>query len=532
MHTVGTVSRSLLAALTTAGLLAGSPAPEEYLPLAEGRKWTLRSPAAPTPVVFEVLGEQEGVYRVRFENPWMPSILFLRPQGGKYVLTALAVGGRTVPMPGEVVYFDLGAKQGATWSNAIGTMTVLSRTSVVKAGSRSFHDCVQIRETNQKGNRNYWTFAPGVGFVQFGEGQHAFVLDPEASSLSERVPARAPVAPAVVPSGPGRIGLSTNPFAHEPVTPETVQARFKQAVEAGVTFMYISPKWSELEPKAGEFHFRDLEADIEKSRLHGLPVVMNLRVVDTNQRSLPKDLETRSFQDRSLRDRLLTLIDALARKLEGRLSHVMIGNEIDAYFSPRPREVEAYAELYGVAARRLKELVPGLPVSATVTFGGLSEANGRLGPILDQTDFLALTYYPLEADFTFRDPATVGADFARILQAAGEKKVLLQEVGYSTSALNRSSEEKQAEFVAKVFAELRRQPGRFVGANFFLMSDFSEAMVEQFARYYGLPHADRFRSFLATLGLFDKEGRPKKSWAIFRGQALAMKRDLASADRR
>jgi hypothetical protein len=165
--------------------------------------------------------------------------------------------------------------------------------------------------------------------------------------------------------------------------------------------------------------------------------------------------------------------------------------------------------------------VPDAQISVSTTREGLENA-GLLRPILDQTGFFALTYYPMGPDFVVRAPSTVDEDFPRILDAAGSKKIFLQEVGCPTSATNGSSEEKQAEIFSRVLDHVAADPDRFIGVNFTFMSDFSDSLVKSFSGYYKMPGADRFSSFLKTLGMFDDQGRPKKAWAVFERKVRAL----------
>jgi hypothetical protein len=201
----------------------------------------------------------------------------------------------------------------------------------------------------------------------------------------------------------------------------------------------------------------------------------------------------------------------------------MIGNEIDPYFEKHGDEARAYAALLGAASAKFHSLLPGVQVSHTITFPGLYMENGLLKSLFDQSDFLSLTYYPASADLRFRDPDTAFADFPAMISAARGKKILLQEVGYSSSPLNDSSQEKQAKFFENVFGQLRDHSSNFIGANFLFMSDFSDTVVDGLVRYYNAPGADRFRAFLQTLGMFDGQGKPKKSWTVFQQEATRMK---------
>jgi hypothetical protein len=499
-----------------------------YLPLSVGRKWVLRSATVGVPVVLEVVDERQGVYTIRFDNPWINSVLRLRPQGDQYYLESVSMGGGPMaPSPPNTLYYDLGAAKGATWKNSVGTLTVTTREKVVQGRQHTFNHCVQIRETNKEGHEVFWTFAPGIGFVQFGEGSWAFVLDNGASAglagSAEPAPPMPPPRPGVKASpGAVLIGLSANPFASEAYTPDAVRARFEQSLSAGVTYIYLSPKWNELEPKPRNYEFKNLDFQIAQSVQYNVPAILNVRVVDTNQRAMPADLMKSSFRDPQVQARLLELLQAIAARLKGRVRYMMIGNEIDAYFSQHKKEVEDYRSLFRSASEQMKRSVPHLQVSTTITFDGLGQTNSSLKPLMDESDFFSVTYYPMSPDFRVREPNAVDPDMAQIVQAARGKKILLQEVGCPSSPLNSSSEDKQAQVFASVLAQIQANREKFIGANFFLMSDLSDSVVSNLAGYYGAPNVEQFKAFLKTLGMFDSEGRPKKSWNVFREKAPAI----------
>jgi hypothetical protein len=324
-----------------------------------------------------------------------------------------------------------------------------------------------------------------------------------------RPAARRPERPGAI-----RIGLEANPFANEGYDSRSVQARFQQAREAGVNFIYISPKWNEIETGHEKYKLNDVRYRIGEALQEDLPAILHIRVIDTNQRAMPADLMGQPFDAEETGLRLDRLLDAVLPRLKGRVKYFLVGNEIDAYFNQHPDEVQPFSKLVARAEAHIRSRVPDAQISVSTTFAGVEDAV-RLRPILDRTGFFALTYYPLNPDFTVRDPSSVDTDFPRILAAAGSKRIFLQEVGYPTSATNGSSEDKQAEVFSRVLDRVASDPGRFIGVNFTFMSDFSDSLVKSLTAYYRLPGADRFASFLKTLGMFDDQGRPKKAWAVF-----------------
>lgn len=508
----------------------GQNSPNSYLPLQLGRRWVLRSAGSSKPIVFEVLAADRDVYRLRFDNPWISSELRLLARDGRYYVTALTMNGQTAELPPDTLYWDTSAGDNQKWSSPIGKYEIVSRHKIIAAMGKSFSDCVEIQETNKQGNKLYWTFAPGVGFIQFGEGKDAFLLEslstnpspvpaPSQGSAPRKEKSSSPARDASV-----RVALGANTFANEAFDARAVNARFRQARDAGINLIYISPKWNEIETGRKSYKFSDIDYQIGEASGENLPAILHIRVIDTNQRAMPSDLAKQAFDSSDVFARLDALLDAMLGRLAGRVQYFLVGNEINAYFDRHPEEVQSYARLVSHAAAKIRQRIPGAHVSVSVTFDALSTASARLQPILDQTDFLALTYYPMSPDFVVRSPSTVDSDFPRMLSAAGSRKIFLQEVGYPSSAVNHSSEDMQAEVFSRVFGRVAQAADRFIGMNFTFMSDFSDQQANDFARYYGenAPGVDRFRAFLKTLGMFDNRGRPKKSWQVFKDRIQAL----------
>jgi hypothetical protein len=205
----------------------------------------------------------------------------------------------------------------------------------------------------------------------------------------------------------------------------------------------------------------------------------------------------------------------MAPHLKGRVRWFMFGNEIDGYFQKHPNEVADFAVLYREVERRLKALVPGIQVGSTVMFAGIDTLKGSLRPLDQQWDFLSITYYPTNADFTVQDPSVPSRDFARMREFASGRKVVLQEIGYPSSQINKSSQDKKAAFFENVFTALRANRDFIEAGSFFLLADLRDQVTQDLTGYYGIQNAPTFRSFLQTLGMFDAQGQPKKSWTVF-----------------
>jgi hypothetical protein len=455
------------------------------------------------------------------------------------------------PLPDDTLFFDFNSPQGKSWSNTVGKMTVNNRNMTVRSGSKTYGSSIQITQTAADGGSFSYTFAPGVGFVRLDVAKMAFVLDESASHLpgdlradsrndsrsgvSRPVPhvpnpgsTPEPAHPAPPPpsaaagnrTGGGRVavGLMAATFPNEPESPENLMKRFQQTIDAGIGYIQGAGKWTDLEPKKGEYRFDGLNFQAEYAQKLHVPMSYTLRLIDTVNRIVPADLEKKSWNDPEMRNRVLRLIEGMAPHLKGRVQWFMFGNEIDGYFQRHPKEVADFAALYGVVKGRLKELVPGIQVSSTLMFGGIDTLDGLLKPLDQQYDFLSFTYYPINPDFSVQDPSVPQRDFDRMRGSARSRKIVLQEIGYPTSPLNKSSEDKQAQFVQNVFEALRANSDLISAGSFFILADLREQLARDLSSYYGVRGAPVFQAFLQTLGMFDGQGRPKKSWSVFQSE--------------
>jgi hypothetical protein len=286
------------------------------------------------------------------------------------------------------------------------------------------------------------------------------------------------------------------------------------AREAGAGFLYYAPKWNEIESSAGRYKLDELEHNIRVAREHNWPVSLNIRVIDTNNLAVPGAYSRMKFNDPKMVDGLRKLLAAVAERTEGRVRWIQIGNEVNEYLKSRQGEIPAYRQLLESVLPDVRSRFPNAAFSVNFTFFAAPEID-RYRELTTLCDFASFTYYPLNADMTFRPPSVVPGDIQAMLQASGGKPVFLQEVGYASSQQLRSSESIQAEFIRQIFTAVRANRNSIIGAHFVWMSDLPDSVVDDLTKYYRMKGSDNFRQYLGTLGYFDKNGRPKEAWRVF-----------------
>ncbi len=495
----------------------------------------LRNPGQKNPITFEVVEKDGNSFRIASTYPWGSSEFLLEPEGDVYRMTGLGANGQTMPLSDRPVFVDFSKPARSKWSNSIGTLEIESTSTTVKTQQNSYSDGILLRH-RPPGGQQVYVFARGVGFVQFAEGRNAFVLDESASRLNASASIAPPSAPASPRSsgrastqskpvsqrnsGPVPVGLTFNSFANEPKTPQNILKRFDQTLDAGVNLLVGGASWRELEPQKGRYNLGDITylASVAESRK--MRVVYTLKLIETIHKAVPSDLDNKAWNSPEMRTRVLNLIDEIAPVLrKGQLKWFNFGYEIDGYLSKHTREIQQFVELHQVASARLRELIPGVEIGSTIAFMDLDALSGRLAPLDRELDYLAVTYSPIEPGWTVRDPSSLPQDVAKMKRIAAGRQVLLQEIAYPTSSLNRGSEDKQAEFISMAFDEIERDPNSYCAANFMMLADLSDADTENFGKFYGLPGDAKFKAMMQTLGMFDTSGRAKKSWSVFTRRA-------------
>ena len=100
-----------------------------YLPLAVGNQWELRSRNASEPMVLEVTGRNGDVFVVRWINPFIKATFRFRLDDARVLMTGLDMGQGNAPIPSNTVYWDFGRPKGARWNSPVGEGEIAERGS-------------------------------------------------------------------------------------------------------------------------------------------------------------------------------------------------------------------------------------------------------------------------------------------------------------------------------------------------------------------------------------------------------------------
>jgi hypothetical protein len=320
-----------------------------------------------------------------------------------------------------------------------------------------------------------------------------------------------PVMPGSAPQP--YLGLVANVAANE--SPADYVTALSRVRSSGADLQYASVQWDTFDIS----NLRPLMDGLEG--VLGYSVYINLATIDTNVDRRPADLKGLAWDDARVMARLDSTVDTLVAVLkkppQRTLIAMALGNEVDAYLAAHTAERPAYERLLAHEYARIHAAMPGVPVGVS-TISPMGSPNAAIGDsVHSYGDLVIYTYYPFQGgtDFVHKPTTTLDPDFDTMSMRAGAKRWALQEVGYSSSAVNGSSPAAQADFVKRFRARVAGESrDHLLFASWFLYSDFSSTLVNQLTVYYG-GSSPGFVAYLGNLGLRDTLAADKPSWTAW-----------------
>ena len=330
--------------------------------------------------------------------------------------------------------------------------------------------------------------------------------------------------------GQNRIGTieGFNPDNPEATT-TAMAARWEEAVAAGMSVGRLQIDWPELEPSKNTFDKAALRSRLEEMKDQGLQTFLLISAYDSGEAVVPEDLEGKSFDDPEFIQRFLNLMDwviPLLVEYDGYL--ISISNEAENSFGEVPNLHNELLTFLREARDHIHQIDERVAVTVTFSEGSLGTDKPGMDEILAACDVACWNFYggDFQADgspyyYPANSETQIKSDIQRILDASGEKNIVIQELGmWSGSTHLDSSEEIQRKFFEVFFREMQNQD-RIKAAYNFQLVDWSPNTTQIFSDLLaaeGLDQAfiDQFAESLNTIGLIHyDDGTKKPAWDEF-----------------
>lgn len=321
---------------------------------------------------------------------------------------------------------------------------------------------------------------------------------------------------------PGKhLGMITgfNP-SQSAATADSTEARWAEALAAGMSVGRVQIDWPELEPVEGQYDEAALRDALQQLSDKGLQPFLTLSVYDSDGPVLPDYLEGKSIDDPELIDRFEALMDWVIPMLESEGGWgITIANEPDNFFSEIPELATQVLRFLAASRQHIHKASPEMAVTITLNAGNLAFSRPDMELFQPEVDVICFNLYgsglfPIDQPYT---TAEIQAEIDAVLDFAGGKSVIFQEIGmHSNTDLLNSSESIQAAFFDTFFTRMQEEP--LIRAAFvFQLVDWSPEAIAVFNTVFEeeVPQSfiDQYSAVLGSIGLIRYEdGQRKAAW--------------------
>ncbi|MGB0499290.1 MAG: hypothetical protein ACPGID_13190 [Rubricella sp.] len=288
--------------------------------------------------------------------------------------------------------------------------------------------------------------------------------------------------------------------------------------QADATATSLTLYWDEGQDASGRYVADPDWAAIAGGYYPGqdIAISLTLSVIDTVTDRRPEDLRARDWSDPVVIDRFVTYAEAVLERMQDvEITGISVGNEVNGYLSS-PKAIADYARFLTAVRDRLRPIAgEDVPIGTKLIWTDLRETPDRWQPVIDASDALMVTYYPLGPGFLVMGEP-VAPQFDRMIALAEGRPVHILEAGMPSDGCG-STERDQSAFVYAAVTEWEARQSAIPHLSLTWLTDRAPEEIAAYQAYYGVGDAC-FGAYLASLGLRGHDGRAKPAldWLMSR----------------
>lgn len=305
-------------------------------------------------------------------------------------------------------------------------------------------------------------------------------------------------------------------------TQDSVAARWREALGAGLRIARLQIDWPELEPEEDRYDEAVLREPLEALAQQGQEVFLLISVYDSDGPVLPEYLAGEALDSERLQRRFEALMDWVVPMLSQHGGYALaISNEPDNAFGERRRLARRVQTFARRSRAYIHQLDDSLAVTITLNHGNLAAHERDMRALMAELDIGCFNLYgsglfPMDQPYS---PEETHAHVDQLLDLAGERHVIIQELGMHDATELNSSEEIQQRFFETFFARMQNET-QIRAAYVFQLVDWSPETVDLLNQLYepNTPQdfIDDYGTVLQHLGLIRYEdGQRKAAWDTF-----------------
>jgi len=329
-----------------------------------------------------------------------------------------------------------------------------------------------------------------------------------------------------------KIGLVIN-SPKQATTLQDLDEIYSTAASSGIGRSNVYLFWNLVEPVRGEFDWTQSDALMSFNKKNDLQVTLYFSIINGETLGpFPSWIGKPPLQSLD-EDRVVSVLDAILSRYDI-VDTVILAGDTESQFRFYEQNIPVYKELFTGIYDKVKEKHPNVQIGNSFSLHNIINKNLRyVVTDLAVGDFIAFSYFPVDTlNDIVKTPQEAKEELQQVFDLAGDKKVGLFEISWSTSDFVGGNESLQAEFVEKSFefyneneSELEfftwyRQYDKPKGTCIFEEQEIGDSTLSVGGSGFGTSEhvIERLNNYVCNAGLIDSENNPKQSWNVFKKQ--------------
>ena len=329
-----------------------------------------------------------------------------------------------------------------------------------------------------------------------------------------------------------KIGLVIN-SPKQATTLQDLDEIYSTAASSGIGRSNVYLFWNLVEPVRGEFDWTQSDVLMSFNKKNDLQVTLYFSIINGETLGpFPSWIGKPPLQSLD-EDKVVSVLDAILSRYDI-VDTVILAGDTESQFRFYEQNIPVYKELFNNVYDKVKEKHPDVSIGNSFSLHNVINKNMRyVVTDLAVGDFIAFSYFPVDTlNDIVKTPQEAKEELQQVFDLAGDKKVGLFEISWSTSDFVGGNESLQAEFVEKSFefyneneSELEfftwyRQYDKPEGTCIFEDQEIGDSTLSVGGSGFGTSEhvIERLNNYVCNAGLIDSENNPKQSWNVFKKQ--------------
>jgi len=329
-----------------------------------------------------------------------------------------------------------------------------------------------------------------------------------------------------------KIGLVIN-SPNQPTTLQDLDQIYSQASDIGIGRSNVYLFWNLVEPVRGEFNWKQSDALMSFNKKNNLKVTLYFSIINGETLGPFPNWIGKPSLNAIGEDRIVSVLDVILSRYDI-VDTVILAGQTESQFRYYEQNIPVYKELFNGVYDKIKEKHPDVKVGNAFTLDQVLNKNlQNIVTDLAIGDFVAFSYSPVNSlNDIVKTPQQAVEDLKKMFDLAGDKKVGIFEISWSTSDFVGGSDSAQAEFLEKAFEFYTeneskiefftwyRQYDKPEGTCVFEEQEIGNDTLTVGGSGFGSSEyvIERLNQYVCNAGLINNNGVAKPSWNEFKKQ--------------